>query len=129
MDTGVIIAIVVGALVLVLLVAWALPRLTERRAEQLRTKAGDERYEARNRELSAERAQAAADERAARARREAAQAEASAREASRQRELAGQHRERAHDFDPDMDGEDVYDDDGRRNDARQASERQERKAV
>jgi hypothetical protein len=111
MDAGVIIAIVAGALVLLLLIAWVLPRFNQRRAEQLRSKAGEERYEARDRELSAERAQASADERAARARRETAQAEVSAREASRQRELAGEHHERARDLDPDVDESD-YERDG-----------------
>jgi hypothetical protein len=117
MDTGAIIAIVAGAVVLLLLVAWVLPRLNQRRDERLRGKADEERYQARDRELSAERTQAVADEKAARARQQAAQAEQNAREASRQRELAGEHHERARDLDPDWDGNS---DDSRDRDSRYA---------
>jgi hypothetical protein len=103
MDAGGVIAIIAGVLVLLLLLAWALPRIRGSRKERLRNRAGEERYEARGRELSAEQAQAAADEQAARARRQAAQAEVSAREAAGQREVAGEHRERARELDPDTD--------------------------
>ena len=112
MDTGAVIAIVVGALILLLLLAWALPRMRERKNEQLRSQAGEERYAARDRQLRADKAQAAADEKAARARREAAQAEERAREATHQREAAGEHMERARELDPDVDEDvDVHDDD------------------
>jgi hypothetical protein len=112
METGAVIALIAAAVVVLLLVALALPALRHKREEKLRERAGDERYEARSRQLAAERAQAGADERAARARRQSALAEERAREASREREAAGEHMERASALDPDVEEDEQRDADG-----------------
>jgi hypothetical protein len=106
MSTGAVIVIVAAAVIVLLLLAWAVPRMRNRRNEQLRSRADEERYEGRNRQLRAEQEQATADERAARAKRQAAEAEQHAREAAREREIAGGHIERARELDPDVDQDD-----------------------
>ena len=103
MDTGVIIAIVVGALI-VLALLWLLGRRA--REQRLDTRRGEARQIRREAEVSraqADGTRAEAEERAARARREEASArEQAAHAESRQQEARDRHLEAAR-VDPDVD--------------------------
>jgi hypothetical protein len=103
MDTGVIIAIVVGALVLIALFAIAARRGRERKLETRRSEAAEHRLEAEVRGARADRQEAGAEERAARAKREQALAQEQAARARQERGLAEERHERARDIDPDVD--------------------------
>lgn len=119
MSTGAIVAIVIGALLLIALLVFLARRGRERRFENMRTEAQEHRSEARIRARSAERDQAEADEAAARAkkaravaeeqdaqaRRAEAEAEAKADHAHHEREHAEQLHERAVEVDPDSNGD------------------------
>jgi len=108
MDTLTIVLIVLGALLLIALIAAAMRKRSadhERELEDRRVVATEHREEATSRRLSADREGAAAEEQAARARREAAEAEERARVAERERETAGAHEEHASEIDPDAEPE------------------------
>jgi len=103
MDAGVIVAIVVGALILIALLALIGRRGSERR------KAGEIRREAEVGRAQADRTRAEADERAARARREEATArEQGARAEAQQRDARDRHLEAA-ELDPDVDAKEAAD--------------------
>jgi len=100
MSTIAIIAIVVGAVVLLALIAWAIfgkSRIDEKR----RSKARDLRDRAAVRETRAQKEHARSAERKARARREAAEAEEGAHLADRELATAGKEHRRAGRIDPD----------------------------
>ena len=102
MDTGVIVAIVVAALILIGLLALLGRRGRERKLEARRDEAHEIRREAEVGRAQADRTRAEAEERAARARREEATArEQAARAESQQREAHERHRE-ADSLDPDV---------------------------
>ena len=105
MDTGVIIAIVVGALVLIAAIAIASKMARERRLEGKREQAREVRHEAQLRGAQADRQQAEAQERAARARKEQAIAEEQAAEAEKHQRFARERHAEAQDLDPDSDAE------------------------
>jgi LPXTG-motif cell wall-anchored protein len=90
MDAGVIVAIVVGALLLIGLIAWLGTRRRERRLEAKRIQAGEIRREAQIEGARAKREEAAAEEHAARA--------------GRQQRFARERREEADQLDPDVEG-------------------------
>jgi F0F1-type ATP synthase membrane subunit b/b' len=115
MSTVAIIAIVIGALILIALIWGVMSGSRRRRHEERRQVAGRHREEAEHRHVKAEKHQAAADEKAAAARREAAEAEERAVAARHEREVGDAHREHAREIDPDRDSE--------------PSERQERRDV
>ena len=116
MSTGAIIAIVIGAILLVALIALVARAAGQRRLERRREAAGEQRDQARTRAIQAESARATSDERAARAqraeaeaeekaaqaRREGAVAQQSSAEAERQSEAARAHHDRARRLDPDI---------------------------
>ena len=124
MSTGAIIAIVIGALLLVALLVVLARRGRERRFENMRVEAQEHRNEARIRERGAKRDQAEADEAAARAKkaraiaeeqaaqaqRAEAEAEAKSEHAQHQRGQVDQLHERATEIDPDADDEGGNDD-------------------
>jgi predicted Holliday junction resolvase-like endonuclease len=115
-STGAIIAIAVGAVVLLLLIALALRAMNHRRNDRRREQAGQLREQARSRSIQAEsarasadeqaaeakRAQAEAEERAAQAREEHAAAERRALEAEQLTEDARAHHDQARAVDPDV---------------------------
>ena len=105
MDAGVIIAIVIGALVLIALLAWAGRRGRERKLETRRVEAKEHRLEGEVMTARADRQEAEAEERAARARREQAIAAEQAASAERDRDVANERHERAADLDPDVDAD------------------------
>jgi hypothetical protein len=105
MDAGVIIAIVVGALVLIAAIAIASKMARERRLEGKRDQAREIRHEAQVRGAQAEHQQAEAQERAARARKEQAAADEQAAEAERHQRFARDRHAEAQDLDPDSDAE------------------------
>jgi FtsZ-interacting cell division protein ZipA len=105
MEAGTIIAIVIGAIVLIALIAFISKRGRDRKLEMRRHEAHESRREAKVRGAKADRVQAEADERAARARQEAAAAEEQAALADKERRFARQHHERAIELDPDGDAE------------------------
>ena len=119
MSTGAIVAIVIGALLVIALLVFLARRGRERRFENMRLEAQEHRDEARVRARSANRDQAEADEAAARAkkaraiaeeqdaqaRRAEAEAEAKADHARHEREHADSLHQRAGEIDPDADGE------------------------
>lgn len=119
MSTGAIVAIVIGALLVIALLVFLAKRGRERRFENMRLEAQEHRDEARVRARSADRDQAEADEAAARskkaraiaeeqaaqARRAEAEAEAKADHARHEREHADSLHQRAGEIDPDADGE------------------------
>ena len=122
MDTLAIVLIVIGALILIALIAAAMRKRSHDRELELedrRQVAAEHREEATSRQLTADREAAAADEQAARARREAAEAEERARVAERERATATAHAEHASEVDPDShtntdgEGSDAYRDPGR----------------
>ena len=102
MSAGAIIAIVIGAIVLIVLIALVVQRQRARRLDQRRGEAAELRDEARVRGTRAERERAAADEQAAAARRKAAEAEERALRAQREQAVAQEHEERARAVDPDV---------------------------
>jgi membrane protein involved in colicin uptake len=120
MSTGAIVAIVIGALILIGLLVLLARRGRERRFENLRTEAQEHRDQARVRARTAEREQADADEAAARAkksravaeeqaaqaRRAEAEAEAKAEHAQHERGHAEQLHGRAEEIDPDAGSDD-----------------------
>ena len=136
MSTGAIVAIVIGALLVIALLVVLAKRGRERRFENMRQEAQEHRSEARVRSRSAERDQAEADEAAARAkkarataeeqaahaRRAEAEAEAKADHARHEREHADSLHQRAGEIDPDADGEQDNRRFGRNNDREQADQ-------
>ncbi|HEX8204682.1 MAG TPA: hypothetical protein VF587_01345 [Solirubrobacteraceae bacterium] len=104
MDTGVIVAIVVGAILLIALFAFMSRQAKTKRTEQRRVEARSHREEARVRGARATRAEAEAEERAARAKREQALAEEQAATAQRERRFARSKEQKAAELDPDHDG-------------------------
>jgi hypothetical protein len=140
MSTGAIVAIVIGAVLLIVLLAFLAKRGRERRFESMRLEAQEHRNEARIRERSAARDQAEADEAAARAkkaraiaeeqaaqaRRAEAEAEAKAEHAQHERGHVEQLHERATEIDPDASaGEDENRRFSREQDGQQQDERRE----
>ncbi|HEX2232459.1 MAG TPA: hypothetical protein VHG69_03750 [Thermoleophilaceae bacterium] len=107
MDTGVIIAIVVGALVLIAAIAIASKMARERRLEGKREEAREVRHEAQLRGAQADRQRAEAEERAARARKEQAIADQQAAEADKHGRFARERHEEARSLDPDADDEEA----------------------
>jgi hypothetical protein len=105
MDTGVIIAIVVGALVLIAAIVLASRMARERRLEGKRDQAREVRQEAQIRGAKADRQHAEAEERAARARKEQAIAEEQAAKADEHRRFARDRHVEADKIDPDADDE------------------------
>jgi biopolymer transport protein ExbB/TolQ len=120
MSTGVVVAIVVAALILIALVALLARRGREQRLDARRTEAGRLRDEAGVRRRNAEREQAESDqiaaqakkaramaeEKAAEGRRAEADAEASQIHARHEHAEAQRHREQALEIDPDADAAD-----------------------
>jgi hypothetical protein len=103
MDTGVIVAIVIGVLI-VLALLWLLGRRgRERRLETRRDEAHQIRREAEVGRAQADRTHAEADERAARARREEANAREQAAQAEAQQMEARERHMEAAKLDPDVD--------------------------
>jgi F0F1-type ATP synthase membrane subunit b/b' len=105
MDAGAIIAIVIGALIVLALVLWLGKRSRDRARETRRHEAREIRREAEVRSAEADQIGAEAEERAARARREEAQARQQAARAEEQRLEAEHEHARAHDIDPDTKGD------------------------
>jgi FtsZ-interacting cell division protein ZipA len=125
MDTGTIVAIVIGALVLIAIAVLATRAARDRKLETRRNEAGELRQEAMQRDLTAQRHSAAAEEKAALAdqaeaearqqaavaQRERAEAEERSAVADREGRLAREHQERAYEIDPDADATDADTDD------------------
>lgn len=109
MDTGVIVAIVIAALIILALL-WVLGRRgRERKLESRRDEAHQIRREAAVDQAQADRTRAEAEERAARARREEASArEQAARAEGQQVEARDRHMEAAK-VDPDVDEKEAAD--------------------
>ena len=121
MSTGAVIAIVIGAIILIALIVLLSRAARNKRLEGRREEAGELRREAQTRTLRAERQQASADEqqarakqaegeaeeRAAAARRESAAAQERARAAEREHAVAREHHERALEVDPDVSADDA----------------------
>ena len=104
MDAGVIVAIVVGAIVLIVLFALIGKKGRERKLETSRTEEHELSREAQVKQSQADRHKAEADERAARARKEQAIAEEQAAHAEKHSRFARDRHEKATDLDPDSDG-------------------------
>lgn len=96
MSTGAIIAIVIGALILIGLIVLLARKGRERKVEQRRVEAHEHRNEARVRARTADREQAEADEAAARAKKARAQAEEQAAQARRSEAEAESKADHAH---------------------------------
>ena len=105
MSTVAVVLIVIGAVIVIALLASALKRTRDRQLDDRREIAGEHREEAELRQLEADKEAASADEQAARARREAAEAESRSRAAERERETARGHAEHAAEIDPDAGSE------------------------
>jgi hypothetical protein len=117
MSTEAIIAVAVGAVVVIALVVFLAKLGRKRQLDTRREKAGELRQEAHTRGLRAERERAAADEQAARAkqaqaeaeeraataRRESAAAQERAQVADRERKFARERHQEARSIDPDVD--------------------------
>ena len=88
METGIIVAIVVGALLLIVLAVAMSRAAKNRKLEERRVEAGELREEAQRRGVTAQRHQAEAEERAATAERAEAEAREKAAIANRERALA-----------------------------------------
>lgn len=88
METGIIVAIVVGALLLIGLAVAMSRAAKNRKLEERRVEAGELREEAQRRGVTAQRHQAEAEERAATAERAEAEAREKAAIANRERTLA-----------------------------------------
>lgn len=95
MSTGAVIAIAIGAVLLLAVIGLVGVFVRRRRVETRRERAGELRQEAQARELRATREGAAADEQAARARQSQAQAEEKAAVARREGAEAQQRAEAA----------------------------------
>ena len=95
MSTGAVIAIAIGAVLLLAVIGLVGVFVRRRRVETRREQAGELRQEAQARELRATREGAAADEQAARARQSQAQAEEKAAVARREGAEAQQRAEAA----------------------------------
>ena len=104
MDVGTIIAIAIGAVVVIALFSLLGRRQRTKQHEQRRVEARRHREEARVRGARATRAEAEAEERAARAKREQAIAEEQATAAERERRFAREKETHAAKLDPDTDG-------------------------
>lgn len=109
MDTGVIVAIVIGVLLLLALVMLLGRKGRERKLETKRQEAREIRRDATVTEAQAERTRAEADERAAKARREEAAARQTAAEAERHEEAAAARHAEADEHDPDVKGNGLKD--------------------
>ena len=96
-----VLLIVIGALIVIALLASAFKKSRNRKLDDRRQIAHEHREEAAERKLEADMEAARADEQGARARREAAEAESRSRVAERDRETARAHAERAAEVDPD----------------------------
>jgi FtsZ-interacting cell division protein ZipA len=105
MSTIAIVLIVIGAVIVIGLIATALSRARRRRLEDRRQIASEHREEATSHRLRAEKEAAAADEQGARARREAAEAQERSRAAERQQETARAHAQHATEIDPDAESD------------------------
>jgi hypothetical protein len=105
MDAGVIVAIIIGALILIALLVWAGSRGRERKLEGRRVEAEEHRLEGEVLGARADRQEAEAEERSARARREQAIADEQAALAQREREAANERHEHARDLHPDIDND------------------------
>ena len=103
MDAATIVAIAVGAIVLIAIFMLLAKRRRTVRHEQRRVEARTHREEAQMRGARATRAEAEAEERAARAKREQALAEEQSAIAQRERRFARSKHERAAEIDPDDD--------------------------
>ena len=101
MDVGTIIAIVIGAIVLIALFSLLGRKQKTKKHEQRRVEARTHREEARVRGARATRAEAEAEERAARAKREQALAEEQSATAERERRFARSKEQKAAELDPD----------------------------
>jgi FtsZ-interacting cell division protein ZipA len=98
---GVIIAIVIGAIVLIALAAFLAKRARDQRQDTKRIEAHETRREAQVRGARADKAEAYAEERDARARRERAEAREASAVADKERRAANERHEYAEDLDPD----------------------------
>lgn len=106
MSTGLLIAlIVVAAIVMALVLAGSWQRRA-RRMEERRVEAGEHREEARIRSSRADRREAEAEEQAAKGRRDQALADEQAALAAQERRSADERYEHADRVDPDTDHED-----------------------
>jgi hypothetical protein len=105
MDAGVIVAIVIGALALLIVLTLVAKRGRESRRETRRNEAVEIRREGEVRSARADGARAEAEERSARARREQAVARERAARAEVLEGEAEEHRVRAADVDPDGDSD------------------------
>ena len=101
MSTVAVVLIVIGAVIVIALLASALKRTRDQKLDDRRQIAGEQREGAELRQLEADKEAARADEQAARARREAAEAESRSRAAKHEREAARGHAEHAAEIDPD----------------------------
>jgi uncharacterized membrane protein YgaE (UPF0421/DUF939 family) len=101
MDTGVIIAIAVGVIVLIAVIALLGKRKREERLDTRRGEAHEHRETARVHSARADRTEAEAEERAARAKREQALAEEQAVKARNEKRTAQDKHEYAEQIDPD----------------------------
>ena len=120
MDTGTIVAIVIGALVLVALFVVLSRAARSKKMDARRNEAGELRQQAQERSVKAERHSAVAEEKAAIADRAEAQARQQAAIAKRERaeaqerstvaeqegRVAREHQEKAFEVDPDADASD-----------------------
>jgi FtsZ-interacting cell division protein ZipA len=105
MDTGVIIAIVIGVLLLIALFVLLGKKGRERKMETRRDESREIRREAEVKDARADRVGAEAEERAAKARREEAIAREQSAEAEKHKREAHEHHAKAHEIDPDAKGE------------------------
>ena len=96
MSTGAIVAIVIGALILIALLVLMARRGRERKMENMRVEAQEHRSQARVRARTADREQAEADEAAARAKKARAVAEEQAAQARRAETEAEAKEDHAH---------------------------------
>jgi len=120
MDTGTIVAIVIGALVLIALFVVLSRAARSKKMDARRNEAGELRQEAQQRGLKAERHSAVAEEKSASADRAEAEARQQAAVAKRERaesqersavaeqegRVAREHQEKAFEVDPDADASD-----------------------
>jgi FtsZ-interacting cell division protein ZipA len=100
MSTLEVILVVIGALIVIGLIAFALTRGRARRHAQRREEARGHREEAATHRARAEAEQAEADELEARARHQTAEAQERARAAEAERKEAREHTDRAESVDP-----------------------------
>lgn len=117
MDTGTIVAVIIGALVLIALFVVLSRAARNKKLDSRRQQAGELRQEAQQRGLKAQRHSAVAEEKAAIAdraeaearqqaaiaKRERAEAQERATVAEREGRVAREHQEKAYEVDPDAD--------------------------